>query len=236
MHVMKRIHILITVLLALPSIAVSATESNTVLMPTLIPSLQGQMLRQEKINKRNIFTERRNQRLIEKQLLLNSNNKGTTTRLPLSQTKFILIGNNENERQLYLLSKYATPDFQDLKIWKSTALANKLDPSFMMCVGLAESTLGQHLKTQYNIWNVWNTDSGWTYTFTSAEEWIDWMAKTFNNRYLKKYTKVSELSRWWNPDGIIYASSPYNWHNNTIRCLRALKWDATFDDYEFRIR
>lgn len=151
MHVMKRIHILITVLLVLPSIAVSATESNTVLMPTLIPSLQGQMLRQEKINKRNIFTERRNQRLIEKQLLLNSNNKGTTTRLPLSQTKFILIGNNENERQLYLLSKYATPDFQDLKIWKSTALANKIDPSFMMCVGLAESTLGQHLKTQYNI-------------------------------------------------------------------------------------
>ena len=68
MHFMKKIHILITVLLTVPSIAVSAAESNTVLMPTLVPSLQTQMLRQEKINKRNMFTERRSQRLIEKQL------------------------------------------------------------------------------------------------------------------------------------------------------------------------
>ena len=126
---------------------IHATESQAILKP----SLYDQMIRQEKINKRNMLAERRAQRLIEKQLLLNSNNKGTTTRLPLSQTKFVLIGNSENERQLYLLSKYATSDFQDLKIWKSTALANKIDPSFMMCVGLAESTLGQHLKTQYNI-------------------------------------------------------------------------------------
>ncbi|MBX9809726.1 hypothetical protein K2X92_05040 [Candidatus Gracilibacteria bacterium] len=227
-------HIIVIFLISI--IFIGFTSANaSVLQPILQPSLQAQMIKQEKINKRNMFTERRAQRLIEKQLLLNSNNKGTTTRMPLSQTKFILIGNNESERQLYLLSKYATPDFQDLKIWKSTALVNKIDPSFMMCVGLAESTLGQHLKTQYNIGNVGNTDSGGTYTFTSAEEGINWMAKTFNNRYLKKYTKVSELSRWGNPDGIIYASSPYNWHNNTIRCLRALKGSQAFDDYEFRI-
>lgn len=143
-------HIIVIFLISI--IFIGFTSANaSVLQPILQPSLQAQMIKQEKINKRNMFTERRAQRLIEKQLLLNSNNKGTTTRMPLSQTKFILIGNNESERQLYLLSKYATPDFQDLKIWKSTALVNKIDPSFMMCVGLAESTLGQHLKTQYNI-------------------------------------------------------------------------------------
>ncbi len=144
--------LILTCIITFLSIGFSQSYANQ-LQPTLKPSLYDQMVRQEKINKKNLFAERRAQRLIEKQLLLNSNNKAPTnsTRAPLSQTKFILIGNNETERQQYLLTKYATPDFQDLKIWKSTALANKIDPSFMMCVGLAESTLGQYLKTPYNI-------------------------------------------------------------------------------------
>lgn len=49
------------------------------------------------------------------------------------------------------------------------------------------------------------------------------MVATFNNKYLGKYTQVSELSRWGNTDGAIYASSNSNWHSNTIRCLSALK-------------
>ena len=92
-----------------------------------------------------------------------------------------------------------------------------------MCIGLSETTLGNHLKTPYNIGNVGNTDSGATITFSSAREGITWMAKTFNNKFLGQYTKVSQLSRWGNPDGLIYASSSSNWHDNTIRCLSALK-------------
>jgi hypothetical protein len=92
-----------------------------------------------------------------------------------------------------------------------------------MCVGLAETTLGNYLKTPYNIGNVGNTDSGDTVTFGSAREGISWMAATFNNRYLSRYNSVSDLSRWGNPDGTIYASSNANWHNNIIRCISVLK-------------
>lgn len=78
-------------------------------------------------------------------------------------------------------------------MWVDTALDAKIDPSFMMCIGLAETTLGNHLKTAYNIGNIGNTDSGSTYTFSSPQEWLTWMTATFNNRFLWKYTKVSVM-------------------------------------------
>ena len=55
-------------------------------------------------------------------------------------------------------------------MWVDTALEADIDPSFMMCIGLAETTLGNHLKTAYNIGNIGNTDSGGTYSFNSAQE------------------------------------------------------------------
>ena len=84
--------------------------------------------------------------------------------------KFNLVGKNEVERQKYLLKTYAAPDFQDWQMWVDTALDARIDPSFMMCVGLAETTLGNHLKTAYNIGNIGNTDSGSTYSFESPAE------------------------------------------------------------------
>lgn len=107
----------------------------------------------------------------------------------------------------------------------------------MMCVGLAESTLWKYLKTPYNIWNVWNTDSGSTYTFTSAREWIHWMTKTFNNKYLSQYNEIRELSRYGNnnPEKPIYASSDFNWHNNITKCMSHVKGEYIPDDYNFRI-
>jgi hypothetical protein len=60
-------------------------------------------------------------------------------------------------------------------MWIDTALDAHLDPSFLMCIGLAESTLGNHLKTAYNVGNIGNTDSGGTYTFDSAAEGTYWM-------------------------------------------------------------
>ncbi|NRH21162.1 peptidoglycan DD-metalloendopeptidase family protein [Candidatus Gracilibacteria bacterium] len=150
--------------------------------------------------------------------------------------KFNIYGSTEIERQKYLLSKYATPDFQNWQMWVDTALDAKIDPSFMMCIGLAETTLGNHLKTPFNIGNIGNTDSGSTYSFASPQEGLTWMTATFNNRFLGKYTKVSELSRWGNIDGSIYASSNSNWHNNTIRCLSALKGEFVEDGFEFRLK
>lgn len=83
-------------------------------------------------------------------------------------------------------------------MWVDSALENKIDPSFLMCVGLAETTLGNHLKTAYNIGNIGNTDSGSVYVFDSPTEGLDWMGKTFNNKFLSQYSRVSDLSRWGN--------------------------------------
>lgn len=161
---------------------------------------------------------------------------GTGADLSKYERKFIIRGETEKDRQQFLLKTYATPDFQSWDMWVDTALEGGVDPSFMMCIGLAETTLGNRLKTAYNIGNIGNTDSGSTYSFTSPQEWLYWMTATFNNRFLGKYTKLSELSRWGNPDGAIYASSNSNWHNNTVRCLSALKWRFVEDNFQFRLK
>jgi hypothetical protein len=152
------------------------------------------------------------------------------------QVKLVIRWANEQERQKYLLWQYAAPVFNDWNMWTEEALAAKIDPSFLMCVWLAESSLGNRLKTAYNIWNVGNTDSGDTYTFGNAREWVNWMTKTFNNKFLSKYTAISDLSGWGNKTGTIYASSKTNWHNNVIHCMSALKWRFIEDDYNFRIQ
>jgi len=143
------------------------------------------------------------------------------------EVKFTLKGKNEEERQKYLLTTYASSDYQNWNIWVNSALEYHIDPSFLMCVGLAETTLGNRMKTENNIGNI--------YTFMTPQEGIDWMGKTLNNRFLAQYTHVSELSRWGNEAGAIYASSNANWHNNVIRCLSAMKGRFVEDDYTFRI-
>ena len=122
-------------------------------------------------------------------------------------------------------------------MWIDESLDWNIDPSFVMCIWLAETTLGKNMKTPYNIWNVWNTDSWATKTFMNARSWIYWMINTLNNKYLQNYTEVRQLSRYWNKDKNkpIYASSPDNWHNNIIKCLSHLKWTYVPDNYNFRL-
>lgn len=148
---------------------------------------------------------------------------------------FVLRGSTEIERQKYLLERYAYGTFDDWNAWTEEAVAAKLDPSFLMCIGLAETGLGRNLKTPFNVGNIGNTDSGDTQAFLSARDGIYWMAKTLNNKYLGEYQRVSDLSRWGNKSGSIYASSPRNWHENVIRCLSALKGRFVEDGYLFRI-
>ncbi|MDD4530224.1 MAG: peptidoglycan DD-metalloendopeptidase family protein [Candidatus Gracilibacteria bacterium] len=149
--------------------------------------------------------------------------------------KFFIEGNSEVERQKNFLAKYATSSFNDWNIWVEESVNAKIDPSFLMCVGLAESSLGNHLKTANNVGNVGNVDSGGTYSFSSPREGIYRMTKTFNNRFLKQYNTMDKLSRWGNQNGPIYASSPENWHNNLVRCISALKGYVIEDNYKFRL-
>jgi len=145
---------------------------------------------------------------------------------------------NEIDRQKYLIDTYAVWTFNDWDLWIEESLDADIDPSFVMCIWLAETTLWKYLKTPYNIWNVWNTDSWAVRTFPNARSWVYWMVKTLNNRYLSQYNRINQLSRYGNKDlkKPIYASSEYNWHRNIIKCMSHLKWTYVPDDYKFRLR
>ena len=101
--------------------------------------------------------------------------------------------NTEIQRQKYLLYRYATPSFNDWNMWIEEALNWNIDPTFMMCIWLAETWLWHHLKTPYNVGNIWNTDSGWTWDFPNARSWIYWMWKTLNNKMLGQYSNLMLL-------------------------------------------
>lgn len=148
---------------------------------------------------------------------------------------FKLDGKTEEERQKYLLANYAAPEFKNWDMWVEEAIAAKIDPSFLMCIGLSESGLGRNLKTPYNVWNIGNTDSWGTWDFENARQWVYWMGKTLNNKFLGHYQEMNKLSRYGNKNGAIYASSPVNWQNNMVRCLTALKQTYIPDNYKFRI-
>lgn len=151
---------------------------------------------------------------------------------------FKIIWKTEIERQRNFLTKYGVWDFRKWSLWVEEWIDTDIDPTFLMCVWLAETSLGKHLKTPYNIWNVWNTDSGATRDFASPRDWIHAMARTFNNRYLKQYNEIWMLSRYGNHDDSkpIYASSPSNWHNNIVTCMSHIKGKFIPDDYNFRLK
>ena len=151
---------------------------------------------------------------------------------------FKLSWTNEIERQKDLLNKYASPEFRNWDTWVEESIDWGIDPTFIMCIWLAETWLGRNMKTPFNVWNVWNTDSGATLTFDSARTWIYVMVKGLNNKYLSQYDTINLLSRYWNKDESkpIYASSPDHWHNNIIKCMSAIKGQFVPDTYPFRLK
>ncbi len=151
---------------------------------------------------------------------------------------FKITGDNEIERQKNFLTTYWVWEFRKWSYWVEEWIDTDIDPTFLMCVWLAETSLWKHLKTPYNIWNVWNTDSWATRDFASPRDWIHAMARTFNNKYLGNYNKISMLSRYWNLDDSkpIYASSPVNWHNNIVTCMSHIKGKFIPDDFNFRLK
>lgn len=141
----------------------------------------------------------------------------------------------EVERQKSLLDKYAKWWFRDWNMWVEESLDWNVDPTFVMCIWIAETWLWKHTKTDNNVWNVWNTDSWATKIMWSPREWVRWIVYTLNNKYLWKYEELKELSRYGNKTGSIYASSDYNWHNNITKCMSVIKQQYIADDFNFRL-
>lgn len=158
---------------------------------------------------------------------------------------FQLEWENEIERQQYLISKYAVWTFNNWQMWIDESLDWGIDPSLVMCIGLAESTLWKNLSTPYNIWNVWNNDRWDRRWYDNAEDWVYAIVYTLNNKYFKDVNSLASLSWAWRKLlnlswcsekwNYCYATDTNHWHSNVIKCLAHLKWAYVPDTYNFRL-
>lgn len=154
----------------------------------------------------------------------------------IQKKKLYLIGVEPQERSEYLLDRFANPDFKQIELWEEVGEEYKIEPYFLICVGLAETSLGNRLKTANNIGNVGNTDSGDVIVYNTPQEWLEAMGRVLNNSYLGDYQTLGELSRWGNKDQPIYASSSVNWFSNISKCLSGIYGENIDDDFQFRLQ
>lgn len=148
---------------------------------------------------------------------------------------FYIEWETEAERQEKMLWTYASNDFQDRTLWVEESIAESIDPTFVLCVGFAESTLGKHLTTDGNIGNVGNTDSGARRDYDDTRSGIRAISAVVNNTWLGGYMTIDQLSGWGNPRWPIYASSRTNWHENITKCMSALKGRYVGHKSNFRL-
>ncbi len=146
----------------------------------------------------------------------------------------IMEWNTVDERAHQFLALYGVGIYKYLQLWEDAVKGTNVDRDFVICVAFAESTLGKYLSTENNIGNVGNDDSWNRVPMQSALWWARAIALTVNNRHLWHYHTINQLSRYGNPDGKIYASSPINWQTNVLKCLSQIKWFYIPEDYPFR--
>jgi len=141
----------------------------------------------------------------------------------------------ELQRMDKFLDLYGVGIYKQVSFWQDAAEGTNIDVAMLICTAFAESTLGRHLTTPNNVGNVWNTDSDpHAQSFGSALVGAREIANTMNNRYLGHYNTIKDLSRYWNDNGKIYASSSFNRQNNILKCQSQIKWYYVPEDYPFR--
>ena len=154
--------------------------------------------------------------------------------IDISEVKFAS-GDTVDDRAESFLNEYWVWAYKQLAFWEDAVANTQIDRDVVICIAFAESTLGRYLTTENNIWNVWNDDRWNRVSFSSALAWARSIADTLNNIHLWDYHTISQLSRYGNVDGKIYASSPINWQRNVTKCLSQIKWYYVPEDYPFRI-
>ena len=154
--------------------------------------------------------------------------------IDISEVKFAT-WDTVDDRAESFLNEYWVWAYRQLAFWEDAVANTEIDRDVVICIAFAESTLGRYLTTANNIWNVWNDDRWNRVSFSSALAWARSIADTLNNIHLWEYHTISQLSRYGNVDGKIYASSPINWQRNVTKCLSQIKWYYVPEDYPFRI-
>ena len=140
-----------------------------------------------------------------------------------------------DERAQRLLNWYGVGVYRELDFRNSVVEWTNIDRDVVICIWVAESTLGKYLTTSNNIWNVWNNDRWDRVAYDSPYAWARLIPLTLNNQYLWWYHTINQLSRYWNAEWKIYASSPINWQTNVMKCLSKIKWYTVPEDFPFRV-
>lgn len=131
------------------------------------------------------------------------------------------------------LSKYAASNVKEAgDVFRSAA--NGIKPEVLVCIAMADSTLGKYTRTANNIGNVGNTETS-SWTPSSLEEGIHAISGVLNNQYLGDYTTVGQLSPGGGGTGKIYASSKYNWNSNILTCLSEIRGETVNESFNFRV-
>ena len=147
----------------------------------------------------------------------------------------IMEWNTVDERAQRLLNWYGVWVYRELNFWNSVVEWTNIDRDVVICIWVAESTLGQYLTTDNNIWNVWNNDRWDRIAYTTPYAWARVIPLTLNNQHLWHYHTINQLSRYGNSDWKIYASSPINRQTNVMKCLSKIKWYTVPEDFPFRV-
>jgi len=153
--------------------------------------------------------------------------------IDITEIKF-MTGKTLLNRADNFLRLYGKWIYSELAFWEDVVSNTNIDRDVLICVAFAESTLGNYLSTDNNIWNVWNNDRWDRVPFGSALAGARAIADTLNNQYLWHYHTINQLSRYWNKDGNIYASSVINRQKNVTTCLSEIKGFYVPEDYPFR--
>ena len=140
-----------------------------------------------------------------------------------------------DERAQRLLNSYWVWVYRDLNFWESVVEWTNIDRDVVICIWVAESTLGQYLTTSNNIWNVGNNDRWDRVSYNTPYAGARVIPLTLNNQHLWHYHTINQLSRYGNSDWKIYASSPINWQTNVMKCLSKIKWFTVPEDFPFRV-
>lgn len=124
--------------------------------------------------------------------------------------------------------------WQDYKLWKRLADIHWIKLEVAVAIARSDTHLWMAMKTDNNIWNVLNTDSGNTRTPDTLEQWIEAIFHTLNNQYLWEKQTIGDLSFAWDCKircDKVYATSNENRQNNILNILSLLymkQIDATF--------
>ncbi|AHB41340.1 lipoprotein [candidate division SR1 bacterium RAAC1_SR1_1] len=150
-------------------------------------------------------------------------------------TLSVMTGSSDDERAYQFLRLYGVGIYKHIQFREDATKNTNIDRDVVICIAFAESTLGKYLSTANNIGNVGNDDSGNRVAMGGALAGARAIALTLNNQHLGHYHTINQLSRYGNPDGKIYASSPINWQTNVLKCLSQIKGYYIPEDFPFRV-